>query len=44
MLVARTNMFEINKLDQLVRMFNMKDLGVAKHNIGNGNTQRREIW
>jgi hypothetical protein len=30
MLVASTSMFEINRLTQLVRMFEMKDLGVAK--------------
>jgi hypothetical protein len=30
MLVASTNMFEINMLAQLVRTFDMKDLGAAK--------------
>jgi hypothetical protein len=44
MLVESTSMFEINKLAQLVRMFDMKDLGTTKTNLGNGNTPRREGW
>ena len=34
MLVASTSMFEINRLAQLVRTFNMEDLGVAKQILG----------
>jgi hypothetical protein len=34
MLVASTSMFEINRLAQLVRMFEMKDLGVEKQILG----------
>jgi hypothetical protein len=34
MLVASTSMFEINRLAQLVRTFEMKDLGVEKQILG----------
>jgi rRNA processing protein Gar1 len=34
MLVARTNMSEINRLAQLVRTFDMKDIGVVKQILG----------
>jgi hypothetical protein len=34
MLVASTSMFEINRLAQLVRMFDMKDLGATKQILG----------
>jgi hypothetical protein len=34
MLVARTSMFEINRVAQLVRNFEMKDIGVAKQILG----------
>jgi hypothetical protein len=44
MLVASTSMVEINRLAQLARMFDMKDLGAAKTNLGHGNTQRQERW
>jgi hypothetical protein len=44
MLVERTSMVEINRLAQLVRTFDMKDIGAAKTNIGHGNTQRHERW
>jgi hypothetical protein len=40
MLVASTNMVEVNRLAQLVRMFVMKDLGATKINLGHGNTSR----
>jgi hypothetical protein len=38
MLVARKSMIEINRLSQLFMMFDMKDLGEAKKNLGHGNT------
>jgi hypothetical protein len=34
MLVASTSMFEINRLAQLVRTFDMKDLGATKQILG----------
>jgi hypothetical protein len=34
MLVASKSMFEINRLAQFVRTFDMKDLGVAKQTLG----------
>jgi hypothetical protein len=42
MLVPITSMFEINKLDQLVRTFVTKDLGEVKIILGHGNIQRKK--
>jgi hypothetical protein len=42
--VASTSMVAIDKLAQLVRTFDMKDLGAAKTNLGHGNTQIHERW
>jgi hypothetical protein len=42
--VSSKSMVEINRLDQLARTLDMKDLGATKTNIGHGNIQRLERW
>jgi hypothetical protein len=44
MFVASTSMVENSRLAQLAKTFDMKDLGVTKTNLGDGNAKRQKRW